>query len=68
MRDIPPDIGVKFFDTQKEAVDFLHRYGFKFLYDRDDYDVYKTTDSPQKTAIIHETEEGLWRVAQSTEE
>ena len=67
MVDISPNFGVKTFDSQEEAVEYLRKLGFTLLLRRSDYDVYETVDEPKKRATVHQDEEGRYFVGQHVE-
>jgi hypothetical protein len=67
MVDIPPNFGVKTFDTEEEAVEYLRKLGFTLLLRRSDYDVFETIDEPKKRATVHQDKDGRYFVGQHVE-
>ena len=67
MIDIPPNFGVKTFESEESATEYLQNYGFKIILRKSDYDVYETEEAPQKKATLHENEEGRWVIGQHVE-
>lgn len=62
MIDIPPNFGVKKFETEKEAIEYLQRLSFRKTVERSDYDVYETGEEPKKRATVYQDKDGKYFV------
>jgi hypothetical protein len=61
---IPPNFGIKKFQTEGELKDFLKRFCFETIIRRSTRDVWETTREPKTRAIAYKSKSGLYIAAQ----
>lgn len=62
--NIPPNFGIREFDTVVQAGEFLQEFGFEVVSRRSDYEVWETTKEPKIRALKFEVETGRCVVKQ----
>jgi len=62
--NIPPNFGIKEFDTVVQAGEFLQKFGFEVISRRSDYELWESTQKPKILAIKFEMETGRCVVKQ----
>jgi hypothetical protein len=61
---IPPNFGIKKFQTEVELRAFLKRFCFEIIIRRPTRDVWETTREPKRRAIAYKSRSGLYIAAQ----
>jgi hypothetical protein len=61
---IPPNFGIKKFQTEAELKHFLKRFCFEMIIKRPTRDVWETTREPKRRAIAYKSKAGLYVAAQ----
>jgi hypothetical protein len=61
---IPPNFGIRKFQTETELRDFLQRFCFELIIRRSTRDVWETTRGPKRRAIAYKSRSGLYVTAQ----
>jgi hypothetical protein len=61
---IPPNFGIKKFQTEAELEGFLKRFCFEIIIRRSTRDVWQTTRDPKRRAIAYKSKTGLYVAAQ----